>query len=150
MPGLRGFELAEDNLPDCRSTAGERAHNVGRFHAIQQTYLQSSQNDLSARAPQAAMPSVGFVSGRSAEVAAHLGGAFHKGLNETGYAEGQNVVVEYHWLEADTIKVILLYPSRPCWRWCAGGSRSSSMSNRAPMTAKPRTMKPSMYASTYA
>ena len=98
MPGLRGFELAEDDLPDCRSTAGERAHNVGRFHAIQQTYLQSSQNDLSARAPQAAMPSVGFVTGRSAEVAAHLGGAFHKGLNETGYAEGQNVVVEYHWL----------------------------------------------------
>jgi hypothetical protein len=57
------------------------------------------------------MPSVGSVSGRSAEVAAHLGGAFHKGLNEAGYAEGQNVVVEYHWLEANTIKVILLYPS---------------------------------------
>lgn len=57
------------------------------------------------------MPSVGFVSGRSAEVAAHLGGAFHKGLNEAGYAEGQNVVVEYHWLEANTIKVILRYPS---------------------------------------
>lgn len=51
------------------------------------------------------MPSVGFVSGRSAEAAAHLGGAFHKGLNETGYAE------EYHWLEANTIKVILPYPS---------------------------------------
>jgi hypothetical protein len=57
------------------------------------------------------MPSVGSVSGRSAEVAAHLGGAFHKGLNEAGYAEGQNVVVEYHWLEANRIKVILLYPS---------------------------------------
>jgi putative ABC transport system substrate-binding protein len=25
--------------------------------------------------------------------------AFHKGLNETGYVEGQNVTVEYHWLE---------------------------------------------------
>ena len=57
------------------------------------------------------MPSVGFVSGRSADVAAHLGGAFHKGLDETSYAEGQNVVLEYHWLEANTIKVILLYPS---------------------------------------
>jgi putative ABC transport system substrate-binding protein len=66
---------------------------------------------LAAHAQQAAMPSVGFVSGRSAEAVAHLGGAFHKGLNETGYAEGQNVMVEYHWLEANTIKVIPLYPS---------------------------------------
>jgi hypothetical protein len=25
--------------------------------------------------------------------------AFRKGLNETGYVEGQNLMVEYHWLE---------------------------------------------------
>src|SRR5438067_2591429 len=30
---------------------------------------------------------------------ARLAAAFRKGLNETGYFEGQNVSVEYHWLE---------------------------------------------------
>jgi putative ABC transport system substrate-binding protein len=27
---------------------------------------------------------------------------FRKGLAETGYVEGQNVTVEYHWLEANS------------------------------------------------
>ena len=54
---------------------------------------------LAARAQQPAMPVVGFVSGRSAEAAVRHAAAFRKGLNEAGYVEGQNVMVEYHWLE---------------------------------------------------
>jgi putative ABC transport system substrate-binding protein len=54
---------------------------------------------LAARAQQAAMPIVCFVTGRSREESSRLGAAFRKGLNETGYIEGQNVMVEYHWLE---------------------------------------------------
>ena len=54
---------------------------------------------LAARAQQAAMPIVGFVTGRSPEESARLGAAFRKGLNESGYIEGQNVMVEYYWLE---------------------------------------------------
>jgi ABC-type uncharacterized transport system substrate-binding protein len=54
---------------------------------------------LAARAQQAAMPIVGFVTGRSAGASARQAAAFRKGLNETGYVEGQNVMVEYHWLE---------------------------------------------------
>src|SRR5262245_5593252 len=54
---------------------------------------------LPARAQQPVIPIVGFVSGRSAEDAARPGAAFRKGLNETGYVENQNVMVEYHWLE---------------------------------------------------
>jgi putative ABC transport system substrate-binding protein len=36
------------------------------------------------------------------------GAAFRKGLNETGYVEGQNVMVEYHWLEGQHNRVASL------------------------------------------
>ena len=45
------------------------------------------------------MPVVGFIRDGSADTAARYVAAFHKGLNENGYVEGQNVTVEYHWLE---------------------------------------------------
>jgi len=44
------------------------------------------------------MPVIAFLSGRSADASVRVGAAFRKGLNEAGYAEGQNVTVEYHWL----------------------------------------------------
>jgi putative tryptophan/tyrosine transport system substrate-binding protein len=54
---------------------------------------------FAARAQQAALPVVGLVNSRSPEASARLVAAFRKGLNETGYVEGQNVIVEYHWLD---------------------------------------------------
>ncbi|MGA9514630.1 MAG: ABC transporter substrate-binding protein [Pseudolabrys sp.] len=51
------------------------------------------------RAQQPALPVVGFVRDGSADASAPFAAAFRKGLNETGYVEGQNVTVEYHWLE---------------------------------------------------
>jgi putative ABC transport system substrate-binding protein len=54
---------------------------------------------LSARAQQSAMPVIGFVSGQSPQESTHSGAAFRKALNDTGYVEGKNVTVEYHWLD---------------------------------------------------
>src|ERR1700694_4350638 len=54
---------------------------------------------VATRAQQPAMPVVGFVREGSADANARYAAAFRKGLNETGYVEGQNVTVEYHWLE---------------------------------------------------
>ena len=54
---------------------------------------------LAGHAQQPVLPVVGFVRDGSAEASARLAAAFRKGLNETGYIEGQNVTVEYHWLQ---------------------------------------------------
>ena len=52
---------------------------------------------LAARAQQPAVPVIGFMSARSPEDSAHLVAAFHHGLAEGGYVEGQNVVIEFRW-----------------------------------------------------
>jgi putative ABC transport system substrate-binding protein len=47
----------------------------------------------------AAVPVVGFLSGRSQEESAGDAAAFRQGLNEMGYVAGRNVALEYRWAE---------------------------------------------------
>jgi ABC-type uncharacterized transport system substrate-binding protein len=55
---------------------------------------------VAARAQQAAVPVVGWLSGQSADDEyKNFIGPFLQGLKESGYIEGQNVTVEYRWAD---------------------------------------------------
>jgi putative ABC transport system substrate-binding protein len=54
---------------------------------------------LAARAQQPTMPVIGFLSARSPGESANVVAAFHRGLNESDYIEGQNVHIAFRWAE---------------------------------------------------
>ena len=54
---------------------------------------------LAARAQQAAMPVIGFLDSRSPERFRAGWSRLRQGLRDRGYAEGENVAIEYRWAE---------------------------------------------------
>ena len=54
---------------------------------------------LAARAQNSMLPVIGFLNSASADALAPSLAAFHQGLKETGYFEGQNFIIEYRWAE---------------------------------------------------
>jgi putative ABC transport system substrate-binding protein len=54
---------------------------------------------LAAHAQQGAMPVIGFLGSGSPNPFAQAVAALHRGLNQSGYTEGQNVTIEYRWAE---------------------------------------------------
>lgn len=76
---------------------------------------------LAAWAQQPKWPVVAFINNGMADRSADSASAFRKGLREAGYVEGQNVTVEYHWLEDQYGLVPGLVAdfvhSHPLWRY---------------------------------
>ena len=58
-----------------------------------------------ARAQQVTLPVVAFINVGSPDTRRDRVDAFRKGLSETGYTEGQNVSVEYHWLDGRYLRL---------------------------------------------
>jgi putative ABC transport system substrate-binding protein len=56
---------------------------------------------VAAYSQQPAMPMIGYLYSGAPETSAHLTAAFRKGLDETGFAEGRNVAVEYRFAQND-------------------------------------------------
>jgi putative ABC transport system substrate-binding protein len=54
---------------------------------------------LAARAQQPTMPVVGFLHSGSPEQFTQIVAAFRRGLNQAGYVEGRNAMIEYRWAE---------------------------------------------------
>ena len=54
---------------------------------------------LPAQAEQSAVPVIGFLNSASPQPFANYVAGFRAGLKETGYVDGQNVVIEFRWAE---------------------------------------------------
>jgi ABC-type uncharacterized transport system substrate-binding protein len=77
---------------------GPRATPMRRRNLIAGLVITTVTWPLAVHAQQPAMPVVGFLGVSSAGAQPYLV-AFRQGLSETGYVEGQNVVIEYRWME---------------------------------------------------
>ena len=91
-----------------------------------------------AHAQQSAMPIVGFLSSRSPGDSSEVVAAFHKGLRQMGFVEGQNTVIAFRWAEGHYDRLPKLASDlvnlRAAAIFAAGGSPSALAAKAATST----------------
>src|SRR5437868_7252510 len=95
---------------------------------------------LAASAQQPGTPVIGFLHSASPDTYVSQMKAFHQGLKETGYVEGQNVAIEYRWAENQMARLPTLaaeLADRAVSVITAGGSPASALAAKSATTTIP-------------
>src|SRR3954453_24156922 len=95
---------------------------------------------LAAGAQQPGTPVLGFLHSASPDTYVSQMKAFHQGLKETGYVEGQNVAMEYSWAENQMARLPTLAAElvhRAVSVITAGGSPASALAAKSATTTIP-------------
>jgi len=92
---------------------------------------------LATRAQQPAMPVIGFLNSQAPDTYADRLRAFHRGLKDAGYVEGENVAIVYRWAENQIDRLPALAAElvrRQVAVIATGNSPSTLMANAATTT----------------
>jgi putative tryptophan/tyrosine transport system substrate-binding protein len=95
---------------------------------------------LTARAQQSAIPVIGVLSAEWPDLFTDRLRVFHDGLRETGYVEGQNLVIEYRWAEGQNDRLPALAAElvrRQVTVIVTAGSTPAALAARAATTTIP-------------
>lgn len=95
---------------------------------------------LAALGQQSTMPVIGFLDGQSSDTFARFSAAFRQGLSENGFADGQNVFIEYRWANGQIDRLPGLaanFVDRPVNVLFTGGSLESSLAAKAAISTIP-------------